>query len=84
MVRCCLKDGTEGWGEGLPREYVTGETIETAVAQLDATDLVGQLSGRIDGIDDAIRRLSDFSLGEVPGDGDPPRRRRRRIRRQDY
>lgn len=74
VVRCCLKDGTEGWGEGLPREYVTGETIETAVAQLDATDLVGQLSGRIDGIDDAIRRLSDFSLGEVPGDGDPPRR----------
>ena len=31
LVCCRLNDGTEGWGEGLPREYVTGETIETVV-----------------------------------------------------
>jgi len=30
LVRCQLEDGTVGWGEGLPRAYVTGETIETA------------------------------------------------------
>ena len=24
LVCCRLEDGTEGWGEGLPREYVTG------------------------------------------------------------
>lgn len=26
-----LADGTIGWGEGLPREYVTGETIESVL-----------------------------------------------------
>ena len=31
LVCCRLDDGSEGWGEGLPREYVTGETIDTAV-----------------------------------------------------
>jgi L-alanine-DL-glutamate epimerase-like enolase superfamily enzyme len=29
VVRCKLDDGTVGWGEGLPREYVTGETIDS-------------------------------------------------------
>ena len=28
-------DGRVGWGEGLPREYVTGETIDTCLAALD-------------------------------------------------
>ena len=30
LVRTELSDGAVGWGEGLPREYVTGETIDTA------------------------------------------------------
>ena len=30
IVRCVLEDGTEGHGEGVPREYVTGETAESA------------------------------------------------------
>jgi muconate cycloisomerase len=34
VVRCRLDNGTEGWGEGLPRPYVTGETIESALEQL--------------------------------------------------
>ncbi len=46
ILRCELDDGTIGWGEGLPRPYVTGETIETAFAQLRATDLSSQLDGR--------------------------------------
>ena len=33
LLACCrLSDGTEGWGEGVPREYVTGETAESAAA----------------------------------------------------
>ena len=36
IVACRLDDGTEGWGEGLPREYVTGETIGSALQQLQA------------------------------------------------
>ncbi|HUG89888.1 MAG TPA: dipeptide epimerase [Planctomycetaceae bacterium] len=54
LVRCRLDDGTEGWGEGLPRPYVTGETIESAFEQLRAADLRRQLDGRMDGLRDAI------------------------------
>ena len=31
LVRCTLEDGTTGFGEGLPREYVTGETIDSSL-----------------------------------------------------
>jgi muconate cycloisomerase len=31
LVRLELADGTVGWGEGIPREYVTGETVDSAV-----------------------------------------------------
>jgi len=31
LVRLALSDGTVGWGEGIPRDYVTGETLESAV-----------------------------------------------------
>lgn len=30
IVRCVMDDGSTGWGEGLPRTYVTGESIDTA------------------------------------------------------
>lgn len=43
VVRCRLDDGTVGWGEGVPREYVTGETAERAVALLTGSDIAGQL-----------------------------------------
>jgi len=38
IVRCELADGSVGWGEGVPREYVTGESAETAFDLLEATD----------------------------------------------
>jgi L-Ala-D/L-Glu epimerase len=44
LIRCKLADGTVGWGEGVPREYVTGETTEGAFAQLSGTPLSEQLS----------------------------------------
>ncbi len=34
FVRAETDDGRVGWGEGLPREYVTGETIDGCFAQL--------------------------------------------------
>jgi muconate cycloisomerase len=43
IVRCVLEDGTEGFGEGVPREYVTGETIDSALALLRESDLKAQL-----------------------------------------
>jgi len=32
VIRVTLDDGTEGFGEGVPREYVTGETIDSAIS----------------------------------------------------
>ena len=34
LVACTLVDGTQGWGEGVPRAYVTGETVKGAIQQL--------------------------------------------------
>jgi L-Ala-D/L-Glu epimerase len=45
FLRARLDDGTEGWGESLPRAYVSGETREQAFAMLRDTilpALVGQ------------------------------------------
>lgn len=39
VVRCRLDNGMEGWGEGLPRHYVTGEVIEDAFPLLNASGL---------------------------------------------
>lgn len=33
-----LDDGTIGYGEGVPRPYVTGETVDTALADLESWD----------------------------------------------
>jgi L-Ala-D/L-Glu epimerase / N-acetyl-D-glutamate racemase len=39
IVETRLEDGTRGYGEGLPREYVTGETQETVISALKKIDL---------------------------------------------
>jgi muconate cycloisomerase len=44
VVRCALSDGSVGWGEGVPREYVTGETAESAIELLSHSDLPKQLA----------------------------------------
>jgi muconate cycloisomerase len=44
IVRCRLADGTEGWGEGVPRDYVTGETPDGAMDQMAATNLSDQFA----------------------------------------
>jgi muconate cycloisomerase len=43
LVRCVLDSGVHGHGEGVPRDYVTGETIESSLDLLRRTDLAGQL-----------------------------------------
>lgn len=43
VIRVTLDDGTQGFGEGVPREYVTGETIDSALALLMQSDLSAQL-----------------------------------------
>lgn len=68
IVRCELADGSIGWGEGLPRTYVTGESIasvwrhltETSFAILLDTDFADPLH--------AVSVLDSLKLAEVPPD----------------
>ena len=62
ILRCRLKDGTTGWGEGLPREYVTGETIDTAWDLLHATDFARHFSGTLHSLDEGLSRVQNFQL----------------------
>ncbi len=62
VVRCRLDNGIVGWGEGLPREYVTGETIDTAWDLLRTTDLKRQFSAPWTGLADTITSLDQFQL----------------------
>jgi L-alanine-DL-glutamate epimerase-like enolase superfamily enzyme len=67
LVRCVLEDRTEGFGEGVPREYVTGETIDTAIDLLKRSDLAGQL-GPCPDFEAAVALADRLRLAPVPGD----------------
>ena len=65
VVRCRLSDGSVGWGEGVPRDYVTGETIDSALA------LLKQTTWRLAPCGDfaqAVALAENFALPPVPGD----------------
>lgn len=66
LIRCQLNNGIVGWGEGLPRPYVTGETIESAFEQLRNTDLLGQLTDDVGDLPSAISVIESFQLEAVP------------------
>ncbi len=68
IVRCRLDDGAIGWGEGLPRHYVTGETIEQAWDLFGATDLRGQLGQDMATVAEAISLLERFQVARPAGD----------------
>jgi len=66
LVVCCrLDDGTEGWGESLPRVYVTGETIDTALEHLRQTDWKKQLGRRIADLTDAVNLSQNVQLATI-------------------
>jgi len=67
LVRCILEDGTEGFGEGVPRDYVTGETIDSALHLLRTTDLAGQFEPCRD-FGQAVTMAERLQLNSVPGD----------------
>lgn len=67
LVRCVLDDNTEGFGEGVPREYVTGETSETAIALLRSSDLASQFEPCRD-FAAAVALAERLKLAPVPGD----------------
>jgi muconate cycloisomerase len=67
IVHCALDDGTEGFGEGVPREYVTGETIDSAIALLRQSDLASQLEPCSE-FRTAVAVLERLHLAPIPGD----------------
>lgn len=62
VVRCELDNGVVGWGEGLPRPYVTGETIDNVWNLLAESDLVRQLAEPFENLSQAIALLDRFKL----------------------
>jgi L-Ala-D/L-Glu epimerase / N-acetyl-D-glutamate racemase len=67
VIRVTLDDGTQGFGEGVPREYVTGETIDSALVLLMESDLRGQLDDCRD-FAWAIGMAERLHLPPIPGD----------------
>jgi muconate cycloisomerase len=67
LVRCVLDDRTEGYGEGVPRDYVTGETIDSSLALLRRSDLPAQLEPCPD-FPRAVALAERLALAPVPGD----------------
>src|SRR5262249_54224642 len=67
LVRCVLADGTEGFGEGVPREYVTGETIDSALDLLGRSDLAARLEPCRD-FAEAVALAERLQLDGIPGD----------------
>jgi muconate cycloisomerase len=67
LVRCTLEDGTEGYGEGVPRDYVTGETIDSVLELLKASDLPSQFEECSD-FARAVALAERLQLKPVPGD----------------
>jgi len=68
VVRCTLSDGSMGWGEGLPRSYVTGETIDSAVSLFESADLNRSCSGTWQSLEEAVGLARAIDLGPPPAD----------------
>jgi L-Ala-D/L-Glu epimerase len=61
LVRCELADGTAGWGEGVPRSYITGETPDGCLAQLTTTPVADLLSADCGNWPSVLRLCSQFT-----------------------
>ncbi len=73
IVRCELSGGHTGWGEGLPRTYVTGESIDSAWQQLQQTSF-RPLAESFQDTREASDMFDLFTLSRVPApDGVTPR-----------
>ncbi|WP_166819740.1 dipeptide epimerase [Thalassoroseus pseudoceratinae] len=62
IVRCTLDTGQTGWGEGLPREYVTGENIDAAFAMLRELPNSATLHASFENEREAVRTASNWDI----------------------
>jgi len=66
VARCVLSTGETGWGEGLPRDYVTGETVEGALALAGASPFAANLNAGT--WESAVRSAEAMAMNPVEGD----------------
>ena len=70
ILRCVMDDGSLGWGEGLPRTYVTGESIASVWRHLGKTDFRPLQEMDFHGALEAALAVDRFELADVaPDDG---------------
>lgn len=67
IVKLTLDDGTVGYGEGVPRPYVTGETIVSTFETLASLDLARHF-GRPREYAEVVRRLEELQLPATESD----------------
>lgn len=67
VARLTLDDGSEGFGEGVPRPYVTGETVQTAFESISTLDLARAL-GRPEDYPAAVERTAALTLPSIEAD----------------
>lgn len=68
VVRVTLQDGTEGYGEGVPRPYVTGETIDTGFEMIAAVDLPAAFKTNPTSFEAAAVWIGGISLPSIEDD----------------
>ena len=68
VVRCVLSDGAVGFGEGVPRDYVTGETVDFTLDLLKRSDLAKQFDSDCPDFVAAAHLAERLKLPATPGD----------------
>lgn len=64
---CTLSDGSVGYGEGVPREYVTGDSVDSAFDLLKRSELAKQLPPCHD-FPATVHVAERLRLAPIPGD----------------
>ncbi|MBL8815848.1 MAG: hypothetical protein JNL58_07435 [Planctomyces sp.] len=65
LVRCELSDGAVGWGEGLPRTYVTGDSTASSWRHFEAARFSELRDAPWNSPDEAFRVIHSWHLSEV-------------------
>lgn len=68
IIRCVMNDGSIGWGEGVPRPYVTGESIQSAWRHLCATDFSPLREQQFSTLVALTAAIDQFKLANVEPD----------------
>src|SRR5271165_5649657 len=67
VVRVELANGQAGYGEGVPRSYVTGETLESTFAMLGRHDWA-RMMGQPRDFAEVVRCLESLTVPEIEAD----------------